>query len=108
MRNSTDVLLIEEEDVPKPKTKVGPKFKGKMVSKKKVEAEESESSDDSYDSLSTDTDESNADDGIKEDHGEDHNLTAVKPVSGIGVEVTDEKQKNRERVWFLIILSVDT
>uniref|UniRef100_A0AC34RCV1 RRP15-like protein n=1 Tax=Panagrolaimus sp. JU765 TaxID=591449 RepID=A0AC34RCV1_9BILA len=93
MTNCTDVLIIEEEDIPKPKVKPEPKFK--VLSKKKGEVEESESSEDSDGSLSTDTEESSAEELVEEDFGEEHNLAAVKPIAAFGVQVTDGKLKAR-------------
>ena len=78
MTHSGDVLIVEEEELPKPK--------------KKFEVKE-ESDSDSDGSLSTDSDFS-----VIEDHGEDHNLAALKPVKGESKSVSIE---NEEKVGFL-------
>ena len=71
-------MVVEEEELPKPK--------------KKFEVKE-ESDSDSDGSLSTDSDFS-----VVEDHGEDHNLAAVKPLKSESKSISMEAE---EKVEFL-------
>lgn len=76
MTQSGDVLIVEEDDEPKT-------FKKGQI--------ESESEADTDGSLSTDSDEPDL--PAVEDHGDDHNLAALKPLKDIaitGVEIDDD------------------